>query len=851
MNVPSFRNRTALATVCLAVLLPGALSAKLRSQQQMLQAALQTLCSGDNAGMHKVKGAAVKKLEAADSYTVYGTAAGGFAVIANDDLIPAVLGYSDRNYDNCQTNANFKWWLDAVDEAVKAKVKAGKQVSRTTRPDTSKYPEAVSPLLTTTWGQDAPYNNLCPIATDGTGRCLTGCAATSTAQVFYYHKGPKNGMGTRTIYYPYGQTSGVAISVDFEKDVYDWSNMIDSYSSGYTTAEGDAVAMLMRDLGVAADMEYGSDAQGGSGTLHETLAMGLQRYYGLTDVKYVERKDYSEQEWMDIIYDQLTHDLPIVYGGFTKSREGHSFVFDGYDKDGLVHVNWGWDGSHNGYYDVAILDPPAGYVFSELQEMIININPETAVNLIDGEAKMEQPGTLRTLVDADNFFNYRSLKVEGAVNAADLRAIREMAGVDENGNRTHGQLAVLDLSKASIVAGDDYYCIDKNKKLTVAADNTLPDKLFYGSRLTEIDFPETGVKSVGTGVWAYCNKLAAVNLVPSSDADFVVDGPLVYSKDKSKLIAATPLYRDDISVPQGVTTIGDYAFAGCSMVRNITLGDDVKNVGKEAFGYCWSLEQLKVRSKDVPQLTGTDVFSGASTESCKLAVRAGMKTRFASLAQWKDFKNIVEFGTTVKVRNLSRVYGDENPTLAFTISGDKVEGTPELTCEADRLSGVGRYKISISRGTIASEDVEFEDGYLIIKPAPLEVIAEDAVRETGKANPEFTIRYEGFKNGEDASVLNEKPVATCVADETSAEGDYDIVVSGGDADNYDLSYTNGKLTVTKSTGIDNVMEGNTTGPVDVYTLGGQLVRRQTNSLYGLPAGIYVVKGKKVVVTGEH
>ncbi len=848
MNIIRYRNTVALATACLAVLLPGALDAKPRSQQQMMQAAQQTLCSNGALKVQvKVKGSTIKKIAASDAYTVYGTASGGFAVIANDDLIPAVLGYSDGSYDNSQTNANFRWWLDAVDEAVKAKVKAGKPVLRTTLPDTGKYPESVAQLLTTTWGQDVPYNNLCPIATDGSGRCLTGCAATSTAQVFYYHKGPKNGMGSRTIYYPYGQTSGVAISVDFEKDVYDWNNMIDSYGSDYTAAEGDAVAMLMRDIGVAADMEYGSDAQGGSGTLHETLAKGLQRYYGLTDVEYLERADYTEQEWMNIIYDQLAHDLPIVYGGFTKSRSGHSFVFDGYDKDGLVHVNWGWDGSHNGYYDVAILDPPAGYVFSELQEMIININPESALSFIDGELKVEQPGTLRSLVDADNFFNYKSLKVEGAVNAADIRTIREMAGVDENGNRTHGQLAVLDLSKASIAAGDDYYCIDKNKKLTIGADNSLPDKLFYGSRLTEITFPETGIKSIGTGVWAYCNKLAAVKLTPSSDADFTVDGALVYTKDKSKLIATTPLWRDDIIVPQGVTTIGDYAFAGCSMVRSITLGDDVKNIGKEAFGYCWSLDQLKVRTKDVPQLTGVDVFSGASTESCKLTVRAGMKTRFASLAQWKDFSNIVEFGTSVKVRNASREYGEENPEFSFAVSGDKVEGTPVMTCEATKTSGVGRYKITISRGTIEGDDVEFEDGYLVVKEAPLTVIAEDKTRAAGTENPEFTLRYEGFKNDETESVLNEKPVVSCLADSNSPAGVYDITVEGGDADNYDMSYVSGKLTVSDATGIAEVNGNAATHLFDVYSVTGQLVVRDAANLNVLPSGVYIIKGKKVVI----
>ncbi len=848
MNISGFRNRMALATVCVAVFLPGTLSAKLRSQQQMLQAATQALFSGGNsATMMKAKGSAVRKIAAADSYTVYGTSAGGFAVIANDDLVPAVLGYSDGSFDNSQSNANFKWWLDAVDEAVKAKVAEGKAVERTVTPDAGKYAASVAPLLTTTWGQDEPYNNLCPIATDGTGRCLTGCAATSTAQVLFYHKGPRSGMGSHTIYYPYGQTTGVALSVDFGNEVYDWNNMIDSYSGSYSAAEGNAVAVLMRDLAVAADMEYGSDAQGGSGAQHATLAKGLQRYFGLTDVKYLDRDDYSEQEWMDIIFDQLSRNLPIVYGGFTKSKAGHSFVFDGYDKDGLVHVNWGWDGSHNGYYEVALLDPPVGYKYSEMQEMIINIDPEPAISLIDGEFVVSDPGTLRSLVASDDFYNYKSLKVTGSLNAADLRAIREMAGVDENGNRTHGQLAVLDLSKASITAGDDYYCIDKNKKLTVAADNTLPDKLFYGCRLEEIDFPETGVKSVGTGVWAYCNKLATVKLTPSADADFTVDGPLVYDKAKTKVIAATPFYSDDITVAQGVTTVADYAFAGCSMVRNVTLGEEVSSIGKEAFANCWSMEQFKVRSKDVPQLTGPDVFVGANTESCKLAVRAGKKTRYASLAQWKDFSNIVEFGTSVKVRNASREYGDENPEFQFTVSGDKVEGAPVMACEATKTSGVGRYKVTISRGTVQGDDVEFEDGYLVVKEAPLEVIADDKTRAQGSENPEFTLRYVGFKNGETESVFNEKPVATCLADSSSPAGVYDITVEGGDADNYDLSYTNGKLTVTASTGITEVSGDAIRRPFDIYSVTGQLVVKAAGGFNGLPSGVYVVNGKKVVV----
>lgn len=837
-------HKTTLLALAALALLPATTQAKPRTAAQKQQVAAEAIHRAlPLTGRMRVQGAPMRQLQATDAYTVYGYDGGGFAIVANDDLLPAVLGYSDSSYDATTQNDGFRWWLSAVGEIATQKVGRGQAVRRAAKPDTSRFPEAVPTLMTTKWGQYAPYNNLCPIATDGTGRCLTGCAATSTAQVFYYHKGPKNGMGQRTIYYPYGMTSGVAISVDFENEFYDWNNMIDSYDQGYTAEEGDAVAMLMRDLAVVADMDYGSEAQGGSGAQHEVLAQGLQRYYGLTDVRYLEREDYTEQEWMNIIYDQIARQQPIVYGGFTKQREGHSFVFDGYDKDGLVHVNWGWNGEQDGYYDVALLDP-VGYKFTEMQEAIINITPEPAINRVSGSVAVSQPGALRGMLEGDSFYNYDTLAVSGDINAADLRALREMGGVDENGNRTHGRLQRLDLSQARIVGGTDYYLVDKGQKLTIAADNTLPDKLFYGCSMGEINFPATGVAHFGKGVWAYCNKLATITLTPTEDADFVYDDGMVYDKDKTTLLAATPLTRDDIHMADGVKAIADYAFAGCSMVRRIAIGPDVKTIGREAFGYCWSMDELRVRPKEIPQLA-TDVFQGANTESCRLAVRAGSKARYAALAQWKDFKNITEFGTTVKARNLSRLYGDDNPELTFTVSGDKVDGQPELSCEATPQSPVGRYKIRIARGTIADEDTEFEDGYLVVKPAPLTATADDATRAFGLPNPEFTIRYDGFRNGDGPADLLELPQAACEADANSPEGVYEITVSGGDADNYELSHVSGKLTVTPISAVSQATEATEAGrEKNVYTLTGQLVGRTTR---GLPAGVYLVGGKKVIV----
>ena len=114
-------------------------------------------------------------------------------------------------------------------------------------------------------------------------------AAASTAQVLYHHKGPKHGMGSNTIYYPYGMTSGVAISVDFEKSIYDWSNMIDVYDAGYTPEEGDAVAMLMRDLGVAArhGLRFYGPGRKWCTPREPSSPAVFQRYYGLTDVPYL------------------------------------------------------------------------------------------------------------------------------------------------------------------------------------------------------------------------------------------------------------------------------------------------------------------------------------------------------------------------------------------------------------------------------------------------------------------------------------------------------------------------------------------------------------------------------------
>lgn len=197
----------------------------------------------------------------------------------------------------------------------------------------------------------------------------------------------------------------------------------------------------------------------------------------------------------------------------------------------------------------------------------------------------------------------------------------------------------------------------------------------------------------------------------------------------------------------------------------------------------------------------------------------------------------------VIVSNVSKVYGYPNPTFDYNTYG-VIDGVPEFSCDATETSPVGTYPVSISQGTINDPNVVFINGTLTINAAPLTVKAGTYTKKQGEDNPEFTLTYEGWKNNETATVLTKKPTTTTTATKDSPVGEYKIVVSGGEAQNYELSYQNGVLTVTESAGIATI---SVTQPVNVYNVQGRMVRSKATTLKDLSKGIYIVNGRKVVV----
>ncbi|GEM_PF-580255 len=201
---------------------------------------------------------------------------------------------------------------------------------------------------------------------------------------------------------------------------------------------------------------------------------------------------------------------------------------------------------------------------------------------------------------------------------------------------------------------------------------------------------------------------------------------------------------------------------------------------------------------------------------------------------------------TIKAKNATRTYGEANPTFEYSSEGAELVGTPVITCEATETSPVGEYPIVVTKGSVTNSNDSYVNGTLTITKAPLKVSVGNYSRTKGEDNPEFTIDYDWFKNGDDVSVLLTKPTAYTTATKDSEAGEYPIYISGGEAQNYELFYTDGVLTVIASTGIDSVVSSESK-VFDVYSIGGTKVRSKISTLDNLPKGVYIVNGKKLVV----
>ena len=283
----------------------------------------------------------------------------GFVIVSGDDRMPELIGYSRRGTMGDELPPQLEAFLAAyratVDEVKKGTEEAVFNASLSSQLQQAEACQAIEPLLgDIAWGQDAPFNNDCPVLGGG-GRAVTGCVATALSQLMYYHQWPDTLM---TDIPSYTTPSGIRLDSVYAGEVYQWSSMLPCYSgANYTEEEAMAVAKLLSHVGRACEMDYGLS----SGA--QLPVDVLVKYFGYDPdiATYVKRSGYSLKEWKQLIINELNAKRPVYLSGQSYdsygNASGHAFLCDGVDEEGLFHINWGWNGYLNGYFDITVLNP--------------------------------------------------------------------------------------------------------------------------------------------------------------------------------------------------------------------------------------------------------------------------------------------------------------------------------------------------------------------------------------------------------------------------------------------------------------------------------------------------------------
>lgn len=308
---------------------------------------------------------------------VFTPSEGGLMIVSAESEAPALLGYSE-NYAAGETMPPA---LEMMLEAYAMEIEQIRSGNAKAAPQSrAEDYAAVETICRTQWNQGAPYNEALPLYNGAAP--YVGCVPTALAQILKVYESPAQCSGK--ISYDW---NGTTLSEDFSNYKPDWANMLDTYNGSKDPAlNRKAVADLMKACGYACNTSFTTTA---SGTSTPQAAVGLVNNFGydLTAV-FLEQIWYPMDEWIKMVYDEVSAGHPVLYGGSNSRGGAHAFVADGFDGAGMFHINWGWSGASDGYYLLTALNPPvqgfggssAGYSLN--MGAIFGIRPEriTPVN---------------------------------------------------------------------------------------------------------------------------------------------------------------------------------------------------------------------------------------------------------------------------------------------------------------------------------------------------------------------------------------------------------------------------------------------------------------------------------------
>ena len=374
MNSIKSLNITSAATVAALMMCVSAQNIQARHLTPMqalenasLAGRMSTKSTGAQSGGYEL--AYSVETDNVETVYVFNRPTGGYYVVAADDAVStAILGYTDKGkFDSEIIPDNIACMLESYGRQV-AYAAANEDVSTLAASPSNQGRPAIAPLMVTHWGISYAYARFTP-EVDGV-HCKTGCVATAMAQIIYYHKyvAPKGSISYRAT------TIARDLTYDFDGMSIDFDVIHRAGDDATNSAAANEVSTLMAMCGHAVKMNYGTASS--SATISNALA-GFTTYLGYDlGMRNLSRSYHTDAEWDELIYGELAAGRPIFYTGTSPKEGGHAWVCDGYDGHGYYHMNWGWEGSGDGYFLLSCLDAHnSGYGFNNSQSVIVGIQP--------------------------------------------------------------------------------------------------------------------------------------------------------------------------------------------------------------------------------------------------------------------------------------------------------------------------------------------------------------------------------------------------------------------------------------------------------------------------------------------
>ena len=531
----------------------------------------------------------------ADFYVFNTSDDGAFVIISGEDRVKPILGYGSGSFDVERVPCNVRWWLDGYKRQIEW-LREHPQEKAVDAPRRSPAEgQTIEPMVTCHWSQDEPYDWECAMYEGEL--CLTGCVATALAQVMYYWKLPDvlpelPGYTSSTLRIVHEPLPSVSV---------DWDNMLDDYYQ-YTDQQGHAVARLMRYCSQACRSDCSPSGTAAS-PLDQMLSLKLFGYSRRVD--FVARDSYSNDEWRAMVDGELLSRRPVLYGGRDGSG-GHAFVIDGYD-NGLYHVNWGWRGYYDGYFELDLLDPYPGRAYMYRQDMVYQIYPadgnegEVPTNYDFEEDgiyyKLQGNEALVTNRDAD--YNTYSGHVEVPRTVTHDGEIYRVTGIGDKAFTMCEDLESVSMPYIESIGHYSFVQCTNLREVTLGKTFKHGGLYsFYASEgidrvniedieaWAEIDFETLPANPMCYARHVYCNGEELTHLVIGGEVPSV----------KQFTFGGVQCLKS-VTFEDGVKTIGDYAFYECPNLERVTFPDDLRHVGYSAFYYCPSLNDLQMKGR--------------------------------------------------------------------------------------------------------------------------------------------------------------------------------------------------------------------------------------------------------------